>query len=663
MHGSLRSPALDLRGRVDSLRVGDDRVGELSVDATADRERVQIQGDLFRAGQHVIAAAATIPISFNLDDRGAPLLAWDHTGHHRVLATGRGIDDELLAALSGGRVRLTTPGSSGSSRAFGVADLNTHVDFELGGGGRSSNFSLAGEVRGRLTADGEQTMTLDASLDFDQLRQRVTVDIAPSSCDAMLVRAELGADVARLLAGEQDVSEVPFSVSVGAPDFQLDTLAPLLATRVHDPRGTLRADIVARGTLSAPHLHGRLEVHEAALTPLALRQRLRDIEVELSLHDRVVELRELELVAGGGHASARGRGEFGPADSFEAGVELELEAVPLIRPGLPAMSIDADVDLDLRVDASAAQLRVGLAQTEITVAEVSPSSPKQAPDSDAVEFVSSAPAPNSAGAADRDLQTTATRELALRLRMVDPLQISGPTIDMAWTGTLGVDRRGPSVDLLGQLEARRGRFYLLGRRFELVTGTVSMAADGSLDPYLDVVAVTQMPEAEVTVTIRGRASRPELRFRSTPALSEMQIVTLLVTGSTEIGEGEASVEAKAAGLLAAVSSPELQRQLNRSLGIDRVALGFGASLDQPILSIGKRVTDDLWVETTYRHNAPDDKNTAEIEVQYNFARRWTLETFFGDAAIGGVGLYWTRSFVAAPWRTTPASPPADVKLE
>ncbi|PRQ03950.1 translocation/assembly module TamB domain-containing protein [Enhygromyxa salina] len=665
--GSLSTPTLELRGRVDALSLGDDRVGDLSVHATASRERAQIHSDLVRGGEHVMSAAVVVPLAVNLDDLGAPQIAWDHTGHHRVLATGRGIDDELLAALSGGRARLTAVDPSGSGRAFGIAEVNTELDFDLVGGGRSSDFSLVGEVHGRVTADGEQTLTLDATLDLDELRQRVSLDLAPSSCDALVVRGELGADVARLLAGAQRSSEVPFRVSVDAPDFELDTIAPLLATVIHDPRGTLRAELVARGTLAAPHLHGQVEVHDGALTPLALRQRLRDIELDLRLDDRVVELRELAVVAGAGHASARGRGEFGPADLFEAGIDLEVQGFPLIRPGLPAMTINSDVDLNLRLDADAAKLRVALAQTEVTVAGVNPSPPEPVPTSDAVEFVAAdATTRDPATGVDEtagDAEVIDTPELALRLRLLDPLQISGPTIDMAWTGTLGVDRRGPSVDLLGQLEARRGRFYLLGRRFELQTGTVTMAADGSLDPYLDIVAVTQMPEVEVTVTIRGRASRPELHFHSTPALSEMQIVTLLVTGSTEVGEGEGSVEAKAASLLAAVSSPELQRQLNRSLGIDRVALGFGAGIDQPILSIGKRVTDDLWVETTYRHNAPEDKNTAEIEVQYNFTRRWTLETFFGDAAIGGVGLYWTRSFGAAPWRAPPAPPKAKAKAE
>jgi len=180
---------------------------------------------------------------------------------------------------------------------------------------------------------------------------------------------------------------------------------------------------------------------------------------------------------------------------------------------------------------------------------------------------------------------------------------------------------------------------------------VTLPDDGSLDPYLDLEAVSVLAEAEVTVTVRGRLSRPALEFSSNPALTEYQILTLLVTGSTEIGEGDGDVAAKAASLLAAVSNPQLQTQLNQRLGLDRVSIGFGETIDQPILTVGKRFHRDVYVETEYHHNAPEDQNTTQLAIEYAIRRRWSLEGFFGDAAVGAVGIYWTRSFAAAAWST------------
>jgi translocation and assembly module TamB len=238
----------------------------------------------------------------------------------------------------------------------------------------------------------------------------------------------------------------------------------------------------------------------------------------------------------------------------------------------------------------------------------------------------------------------------MRLELREPLLITGAAIDMSWAGGLELEIDGPDhVNVCGQLDAQRGRLRLLGNSFELRRGVVTLPEDGSLDPFLDLEAVAQLSEAEVTVTVHGRVSRPALEFSSSPALSDYQILTLLVTGSTEIGEGEGEVAAKAASLLAAVSNPALQNHLHQTLGIDRATLGFGETIDQPIVTVGKRITRDVYVETSYHHNAPEDQNTTEVAVEYGFVPRWSLESFFGNAAVGGFGVYWTRSFPAPAW--------------
>ena len=74
-------------------------------------------------------------------------------------------------------------------------------------------------------------------------------------------------------------------------------------------------------------------------------------------------------------------------------------------------------------------------------------------------------------------------------------------------------------------------------------------------------------------------------------------------------------------------------------------MGFGETVDQPIVTVGKRVNEKLYVEAGYHHNAPRGVNEAEVRLEYRFAPpRWSVETFFGDAAQGGVGLWWNRRF-------------------
>ncbi|PRQ09978.1 Translocation and assembly module TamB [Enhygromyxa salina] len=652
LRGSLADPKLEVAARLADLQLEAERVGDLTVYAHVNHERATVETDLVRRGAQLIAAEVQVPLIVDLTDLEQARLGWDRDGDHRLSARGRGLDAELVAALLG--------------RAVSDFEFETALSFDVDGRGTISAFELAANLDGRAQADDGVPLAIHGALALDQRHQGLTLVVSPisspsagSTVDASLtLAAGLDADVAALLSGDQVIREVPFTLDVAAPRLALELFAPFSGPSLHDPRGTLSAELTGRGVLAAPELSGALAVQGASITVIPLRERLHDIDVEVDFDHQRVELRTLRIGAGRGQISGSGQASFDAASTrAEANLEVEIREVPIVRPGLPAMTLDSDVEIDVELAAAATRVSVALAHTEIKVAGVTRDAPKSIPSADQVVFVTgpeAQPTPDAAASAATVASVGPALELRLELR--DPLQITGSAVDMAWAGSLGITR-DTGLEIDGQLEARRGRLELLGHRFDIRRGLVNLPTDGSLDPFLDIIAETSTTEADVTVTIRGRTSAPELRFSSSPALSEYQILTLLVTGSTELGQGEGEVQAKAASLLAAVSNPKLQQQLDRYLGIDRANIGFGDSIDQPILSVGKRVTPKVFVETTYHHNAPDDENTAEVGVEYDFARRWSLETYFGDAAVGGVGVYWTHSFGAVPWRPRPVETP------
>jgi autotransporter translocation and assembly factor TamB len=196
------------------------------------------------------------------------------------------------------------------------------------------------------------------------------------------------------------------------------------------------------------------------------------------------------------------------------------------------------------------------------------------------------------------------------------------------------------------LTSNRGRFELLGNQFRIDRGKVFLPKDkGEIDPYIDLVAITRKPDTEVTVTIRGRVSHPELKLSSDRGLTEAQIFSLLVTGTVDSNESDpAKTQASAVGLLANFSSPTISRFADQKLGIDRIKFGFAQDVSQPVLTIGKYVTKKIYAETTYHHNAPARQNRIEGRVEYTFLPQWSVESSYGDAAVGGVDLFWRRSF-------------------
>jgi outer membrane protein OmpA-like peptidoglycan-associated protein len=143
---------------------------------------------------------------------------------------------------------------------------------------------------------------------------------------------------------------------------------------------------------------------------------------------------------------------------------------------------------------------------------------------------------------------------------------------------------------------------------------------------------------------------------SVPALPEYQILTLLILGRIDVvDDRNGEVRREAAALVDRFHNPGLKRQLFDRLGVDKVGLGVGSSVSQPIVTVGKQVTRTLYVETTYRVNAPPDRNEREGRVDYQVSPHWATSTVFGDAGEGGIGVFWSTRFGGPP----PPAPPPD----
>lgn len=655
LSGTLADPQADLHARIDGLATSREPLGELSVRAGFDAGQLHVHADMSRDGAPILAAAAELPILVELHPQLADSrVRWHRAGRHRVYASARNIDDELLAALLGRPLAGDSPLGGGRT---------SELEFDLAGSGSVDAFRLAATLAGDVAVDDQLALELDLGLALDQATQRLDLSVTPTRGQPLIGSVELAASVPALIAGEQRFDEVPFTARLLAQGFDLRGLQGLLPSSVVEPRGALHANLRGRGSLGVPQLRGMIELDDAAITVIPMRQRITDIQLELAMSERRVDLHELALTAGRGGVEGSGQLSFGDRGSFDGDLQLAIESFPLIRPGLPAMTVDTGVVLDVRRRPGDTAMAVMLLEPAVTVAGASEALPKPIPRSDDVVILTSGPAAAAVEPAQpgEPAQSPAPERFKLRVHLREPLLISGTSIDMAWAGAVELEVAGDEVEVGGQIEARRGTLRLFGNSFDLRRGVVTLPDDGSLDPYLDVEAVASLPDAEVTVTVTGRVSRPTLAFSSNPALTEYQILTLLITGSTEIGESDGDVATKAASLLAAVSNPQLQNQLNQRLGLDRVAIGFGETIDQPIFTVGKRFGRDVYVETEYHHNAPEDQNTTQIAIEYGFLPRWSLEGFFGDAAVGALGIYWTRTFPAAKWAANLRMP--DLQIE
>lgn len=597
-----------------------------------------------RLGRSELRLDARAPVDVDL---GAPKLAW---GSEHVGSLHLDLTDVDRAALA--------PFYALPPDALVDLDVHAHVDLDR------ERVGARASVTGAIGRERLGTEPLALRLDVDDRRQTLRGHLGEHGEDDrwLDVTVDAGASMPAVRRGEIDILATPIRGAVTASALDLRHLGGLLPTSLHDLAGELFADLELRGRLGAPVVDGAVRLRDGAVTVVPLQQRFRDITADIVADGPRLHLARLTAASGEGRVRASGEVTFAPGGRVAAEADVHLRRFPVVRPGWPQVTVDTRVQASVEARPDALALSFTVPGAEVWVSDLTTRAPDPIPENASVEILAG-PIPGLLPASEQERpdadaeEQDVLQDMSVGVALTEPVHIQGPAMDMRWTGKVTTRTFHGRTRVLGEFRSDRGRFELLGTDFRIDRGRVFLPEGGeTIDPYIDLAADARTPQADVTVTLRGRLSRPELRLRSQPSLTEPQIFSLLLTGTVDSNETDPKkAQASAAGLLVNFTNPTLARFADQRLGIDRIKFGFGADVTQPVLTVGKYLSKSIYAETTYHHNAPPRQNRIEGQVEYRFAPGWSVETFFGDAAVGGLDVFWRRSFGGrrrpSPWPT------------
>ena len=482
----------------------------------------------------------------------------------------------------------------------------------------------------------------------------------------MSATAAADVDLTPAIGGGNLDLEAPLRVTAALSGFELATVDPFLPDDLHDLRGRIEGRADVAGTVAAPRVSGETHLRDGALTVVPMRRRYTAIEMDAWADPDRIVLENLSVTAGAGSVQLDGAA-VRQGETYEAKLRMRAERFPLEQPGVPRMSIDAAAETRATLGAGETDVHVSMGATRIDVKGTNVPAPEPIPASDRVVVLDDSPtaetpppAPLATNAAAPDPAVddgppahedvpdgeTPSGQTRVRVVLAEPLEIRGPGVDIAFNGGIGLESGPGGTFTSGSLTNRGGHFELLSNRFVIQDAIVTLPPSGEPVPFVDIEAMTQLGEYEITARITGRVTRPKLELSSEPAASESTIFGMLVSGTSTPAEGPEAAK-QAAALLATFASPALARQLNDALYVDSISLGVGDSAAQPVLSVGKNLSRTVDVQTRYQFGAdPLDRtrNKAEVGLRYRFKPRWSVETYFGDAPAGGAGVFWGRSF-------------------
>jgi autotransporter translocation and assembly factor TamB len=246
---------------------------------------------------------------------------------------------------------------------------------------------------------------------------------------------------------------------------------------------------------------------------------------------------------------------------------------------------------------------------------------------------------------------------------VDTLQVRGKDLDAEFGARLVLYTEKGATLISGQIDARNGTVSLFGNRYHLARTRIVWNGSQSPNPTLEMRLTHRFSDAEVTVTIRGTAQKPEIGFSSDPSIySKAEIMSLIVTGeAADTANANDNATTNAISTIATTLVRDLTGRIAPIVPIDAVRVQrlsqaqLQAKHETQLpsqtptglvtrLEIDKRLTRRIRVSYVHIFGVNQDENANEAHVEFRLSPHWYLQSEYGDAGGGGLDLLWRRRY-------------------
>lgn len=395
-----------------------------------------------------------------------------------------------------------------------------------------------------------------------------------------------------------------------------------------DIDGALAARVEATGTPSKPQLSGSLRGERLRFNAPQIGVALRDGRLDARLADGVLDVVQLEAVAGEGTFSAKGR-------------------VPL-REGISAatlawradrMTLLSRPDRRLVVDGSgtlaAEKNRMVLAGQVVAregYIEFGRSTRIVLGEDVVVVGRSAKPA---GGPARSPLAVRLDLDLGNAFRVV------GSGLDAVIAGKIRIASADDgALRAVGNIATERGTFAAFGQRLDISRG--QLVFNGPIDnPGIEVVALRRLPSVEIGVEITGTVRALRVRTTSNPPMSQGEQLSWLVLGRSleSASQADVAMVAGIAGSMMGGDGVPMTRRIAEAFGLDNIGIGnssTGAIAGQ-VLTVGKRLSDRVYIA----YEQAVTTATYLLRVELELRRFVSLRAEAG--AVSGFGIFYTRT--------------------
>jgi translocation and assembly module TamB len=361
-----------------------------------------------------------------------------------------------------------------------------------------------------------------------------------------------------------------------------------LSDEIDEMNGDFKIEADIEGVLTSPVIHLIANQENGALILSQTKSKIENISIQLNKLTNQPYQIQLFGDSGKGSIQINGKIETDESNSWQFNATAIGENFELLR--LPEVELDISPNFNIQANPNGINLtgkfKVPYAKVFI---EQLPDSAISSSSDVVIHQSAEKVAQNENYAIDFDVHA----------EIENPIKISAVGLNTDLTGSLRINNiENTEINGYGTLILNNGKYSIYGQTLDISRG--ELIFNGPIDnPNLDIIASRKSLNGEVIagVELGGTINQLESSLYSTPSLSDLEILSYIMTGKSLNQESNMSTSqlAQAAILLGLQKSSPIFSEIQTKLGIDVLTIKEGATAKDSLVEAGKNFNDKLYV--------------------------------------------------------------------
>jgi translocation and assembly module TamB len=283
------------------------------------------------------------------------------------------------------------------------------------------------------------------------------------------------------------------------------------------------------GRVQAPQFNGILRANNLVFEDENYGTRVTNLAVQGRFTSSRFELTQLSGRAGRGTVTGRGSVGLASAAGFPIDIRLSLDRAQLARSDAIGATVSGDVAIS-NSRAGGALISGDLVLPEVRYQIIRQGAAEVAE----LEGVRRRGEPllRPDQIAQQGSAAPSIWKLDLRVRAQNQVFVSGMGLESEWSTDLRIQGTSATPRMVGEARVIRGTLSFSGQRFELTRGEVAFTGSTPINPRVNIAAEGDIEDVTVSINITGTGTNPQIRFGSSPALPQDEIMARLLFGGS-----------------------------------------------------------------------------------------------------------------------------------